>query len=152
MKTRHIYAFAAVMAGALLTGCGNSQKNAGENNPSGTTVVDTVHTSRSSLDYEGTYAGTLPCADCPGIRTEIVLREDSTYTLTTVYEGKGNEKENTFTENGKYDWDEEGSIITLANDSSQRYQVGEEQLFALDREGNRITGELADLYILRKRP
>lgn len=150
MKTRNVYAFMAVMAGALLTGCGNNQKNGGEAGESDSIFVDTVHTSMNSLDYEGIYAGTLPCADCSGIRTEIVLRGDSTYSMTTVYEGKGDEKKNTFKEDGKYAWNDAGSVIILNNDSSQLYQVGEEQLIALDMQGNRITGDLADMYILRK--
>ncbi|HSH50375.1 MAG TPA: copper resistance protein NlpE N-terminal domain-containing protein, partial [Bacteroidales bacterium] len=28
-----------------------------------------MHTSEISLDWQGTYKGVLPCADCPGIET-----------------------------------------------------------------------------------
>lgn len=34
----------------------------------------------------GTFTGTLPCADCPGIDTRIVLAADGTYTITESYQ------------------------------------------------------------------
>jgi copper homeostasis protein (lipoprotein) len=36
--------------------------------------------------FAGTFAGTLPCADCPGIDTRIVLAADGTYTITESYQ------------------------------------------------------------------
>ena len=50
---------------------------------------------------------------------------------------------------GKFDWDGKGSKITLSDGS--KYLVGENQLFMLDNEGNRISGELAEHYILKKK-
>jgi len=41
------------------------------------------------------------------------------------------------------------SKITLSDGS--KYLVGENQLFMLDTEGNRITGGLAENYILKKK-
>ncbi|GAA5075855.1 copper resistance protein NlpE [Lysobacter panacisoli] len=38
--------------------------------------------------FAGTFAGTLPCADCPGIDTRIVLAADGTYTLTETYQDR----------------------------------------------------------------
>ena len=35
--------------------------------------------------FAGTFTGTLPCADCPGIDTRIVLAADGTYTITESY-------------------------------------------------------------------
>lgn len=32
-------------------------------------AVDTEHTAENSLDWNGKYTGTLPCADCEGIKT-----------------------------------------------------------------------------------
>jgi len=45
--------------------------------------------------------------------------------------------------------DGKGSKITLSDGS--KYLVGENQLFMLDNEGNRISGELAEHYILKKK-
>lgn len=139
-----------VIFAAFASGCGNNNRNARHNDQTPTTIVDTVHTSRNALDYEGTYTGTMPCADCEGIYTEITLRGDQTYKFKAVYQGVGNNEQNTFEESGRYTWNNSGNIITLNNNSDEQYQVGENVLIALDQSGNRITGELADLYILRK--
>ncbi|MCD7901281.1 MAG: copper resistance protein NlpE [Bacteroides sp.] len=130
-----------------LSGCGNNRPKTQNNAISDT--VDT-HNSRNSLDYEGTYTGTIPCADCSGIKTELTLHGD-TYTITYIYEGKGNDVENTFTETGSYTWDKSGSIITLDHDTLNHWQVAENMLLALDDKGKQITGDLADMYILRKK-
>ncbi len=105
--------------------------------------------SRNALDWDGVYTGTVPCADCEGIKTMIQLNKDETYTLKTKYLGKSDE---VFTASGKFTWNDAGSIITLedAGSESQSYQVGENILFHLDQDGNRVTGDLAEKYRLRK--
>lgn len=40
---------------------------------------------KAPVAYTGFYAGTLPCADCPGIRTELWVRPDSTFILGQRY-------------------------------------------------------------------
>ena len=103
--------------------------------------------SQNALDWEGTYQGTLPCADCEGILTEIILRGDESFTMTTQYLGK---TDDTKISSGSFEWDTSGSNITLNSDPNLQYKVGEFVLFKLDNEGNRITGELSENYILRK--
>lgn len=106
--------------------------------------------SRNALDWEGTYDGILPCADCEGIKTSITLLKDGTFTRTIAYLGKNAMP---FSDNGKIEWNSEGSAITLINDNTdQKYQVGENQLFHLDQAGNQIKGALSENYILRKIP
>lgn len=108
--------------------------------------ADTAHNSRNSLDWSGTYQGTLPCADCPGIRYVLTLNENNTYQLKTRYLERG---DSVFTESGKFTWDKNGNQVTLA-DRGEKFQVGENQLFHLDMEGNRITGNLAEHYVLNR--
>lgn len=36
--------------------------------------------------FAGTFSGTLPCADCPGIDTTLVLNPDGTYDITEAYQ------------------------------------------------------------------
>lgn len=36
--------------------------------------------------FAGTFTGTLPCADCPGIETTLELAADGTYRITEVYQ------------------------------------------------------------------
>lgn len=152
MKTKMRYVvLTAMLVGAMgLTACsGNAKKEQKEEKALVVATPADTHNSRNSLDYEGLYAGTMPCADCEGIYTEITLAGDQ-FKKKTVYQGK-EEGKNTFEKSGKYAWNEKGSIITLDNDQSEQYQVGENQLIALDRDGKRITGDHAALYILRKK-
>ncbi|HEY9221144.1 MAG TPA: copper resistance protein NlpE N-terminal domain-containing protein [Lutibacter sp.] len=106
--------------------------------------------SKTSLDWQGVYRGVLPCADCEGIETEITLKADLTYVISSIYLGKNNEA---IKENGNFKWDEAGAKITLENADSKatnQYLVGENMLFKLDANGNRIEGDLKEKYQLKK--
>ena len=111
--------------------------------------VDNAHNSQNSLDWNGTYQGVIPCADCEGIKTSITLSNQGKFTRIRTYLGK---EESRRVDEGTFDWDENGSRITLkpTDGESQMYQVGENMLFHLDQGGNRISGELADKYTLMK--
>ena len=142
-----------VMAVAAVTACKNRNKASQETaeNVTGTEIVTSdAHTSRNSLDYAGTYKGTLPCADCSGIETTIKIDADGNFERTMTYLGKGDGNE--FKDSGTYEWNSEGSIIELKDQQggSFKYLVGENRLVALDQSGNVITGELADYYVLTK--
>lgn len=107
--------------------------------------------SQTSLDWPGVYRGVLPCADCEGIETEITINADLTYVVSSMYLGKNNE---VFKENGNFKWDEAGAKITLENvdpkAATNQYLVGENMLFKLDINGNRIEGDLKEKYQLKK--
>ena len=115
-----------------------------------TNVVIDGHNSQNSLDWSGTYKGIIPCADCEGIATEIVLNSDMTFVKIIKYLGK-NENE-VLEENGSFVWDKTGTIVVLnvSGDSPKRYKVGENKLIQLDMEGKAITGLLAQKYLLTK--
>jgi len=108
------------------------------------------HNSQNSLDWAGTYKGVTPCADCEGIETEIVLNADLIFTLKAKYLGKGDGK--VFQEAGSFVWDKTGGIISLEGfkGGPSQYKVGENRLIQLDMEGNVITGDLAEKYVLKK--
>lgn len=108
-----------------------------------------MHTSRLSIDWAGTYQGTTPCADCPGIETTIILNEDTTYLWLSHYQDKGN---NLFAKKGKFEWNEDGTTLTLTSRENKErlIRVGEDQLFLLDQNGESIRGELSDHDILKK--
>jgi copper homeostasis protein (lipoprotein) len=109
----------------------------------------TQHTSKNSLDWYGSYAGVIPCADCAGIETWITLNKDLSYRLRTRYLGKD---DRVFERQGTFVWEENGNVIYLKDlsEGPNRYHVGENLLFQLDKQGKRITGDLAEKYILRK--
>lgn len=113
-----------------------------------TQIVDTIHHSQNSLDWAGTYAGTIPCADCEGINVRIILNSDETFELSYQYLGKS---EMPYIVSGKFTWSNDGGMIILDNGSvPSRYKVGENMLIQLDMDGNEITGDLANMYILTK--
>ena len=114
-----------------------------------TQALPTGDNSMVSIDWNGTYTGTIPCADCAGIETWLTLNKDKSYLLKTKYLGKSD----TFNEqSGNFTWNAAGSTITLTGikNAPSQYLVGEGRLFQLDMAGNRITGNLAEKYELKK--
>ncbi|TDQ16910.1 putative lipoprotein NlpE involved in copper resistance [Algoriphagus boseongensis] len=108
--------------------------------------------SQTSLDWNGTYFGVLPCASCEGIETWVTLNSDGTFDLKTHYLGLNDAREEIFT--GNFSWDKTGSMVSLEGligNYPGKYKVGENQIWHLDRDGNRISGDLADRYILKKK-
>lgn len=133
-----------ITALAILAACGGQQ--APEPSPENPTPADN---SRTSLDWAGTYSGTVPCADCEGIATRLTINDDGSYVLQTQYLGKSDEL---FVNEGAFDWQEDGNHIVLQGieNGPSIYQVGENHLRQRDMDGKPITGDLADNYVLRK--
>lgn len=87
---------------------------------------DQAHNSRNSLDWAGTYEGVLPCADCPGIRTRLTLRQDGNYEMTSEYLERPVAPR---VERGKFAWQPGGNAIKLdATGGGQQFAVGEDRL------------------------
>ncbi|TYR37899.1 copper resistance protein NlpE [Sphingobacterium phlebotomi] len=108
---------------------------------------DPAHNSQNSVDWMGTYEAVLPCADCPGIKTVLVLHEDETFQISSEYL----ERDTKFEDEGTFEWQNNGSIVHLkGKDTDVKLKVGENRLFQLDQEGKEITGELAEHYIYKK--
>lgn len=102
--------------------------------------------SRNSVDWIGTYVGTLPCADCEGLKIQIVLSGDDTFEISSLYSGKSDE---IMIQKGRIRWDGSGGIVILGNDDNQ-FRVGENKLFKLDRSGKKIESSQPDQYTLKK--
>ncbi|MEB2774872.1 copper resistance protein NlpE [Algoriphagus sp. D3-2-R+10] len=138
---------------ATATSCSNPEEKvqAQEEISTEENILYKSDNSATSLDWNGTYKGTVPCASCEGIETTLTLNTDLTYKLVTHYLGRNDalEQENT----GSFAWDKTGSIITLEKvaQGPTQYKVGENRIWQLDMEGNMITGDLADHYILTKK-
>lgn len=98
--------------------------------------------------WAGMYRGTLPCADCEGILTRIVLDRDLTYQKTMQYLGKD---DTVFRQSGSFAWNDAQDEVTLKDqDEPNRYLLDNEELVQLDADGNRIVGELAENYQLKR--
>jgi len=107
----------------------------------------TVHTSQNALDWAGVYRGVIPCADCQGIETVVVLRSDGTFAAFSKYLGKGDE---VFSREGRFTWNSAGNTVRLEGDA--QYLVGEGHLTRLAPDGSRITDSLASRYVLNRVP
>ena len=141
MKTINI---TIILITIILSSC-NAKKNS-SNEKTVETIVDT-HNSLNALDWNGTYQAILPCADCEGINTLLTLNDDLTFIKNSKYLGKD---DSIFEDKGSFSWDETGQIITLNNDKKNQYFVGENRIWMLDKDAKKITGDLAQHYILNK--
>lgn len=86
--------------------------------------------------FAGTFSGTLPCADCPGIDTTVTLKPDGTYTLREVYQGKAD----SFDGDGTWTAEENGKRVRLdPNSKSEQDRVfavkSNDEIESLDLEG-----------------
>jgi copper homeostasis protein (lipoprotein) len=130
----------------LTLACTNTKKQLAESEAAS---MPDMHTSRVALDWQGVYRGIHPCADCEGIKTQLVIA-DSTYQLTFQYLSKS---DSLFVEKGTFSWLDDGNTIVLYDALLKErtyYKVGENQLRLLDKEGKEIDSQIALMYILHK--
>lgn len=139
-----------LMAGIALTlaACGGKNKQPAANTDS--TQVAGSDTAAIDTSYCGTYRGTLPAADCPGIKTVLTISSDNTYSLSSDYVGK---KDGQFVTSGVYHM-RDGKLIELVTPSSGEktyYKVKDSKSVVMtDSLGNEPEGETAKLYVLTK--
>jgi copper homeostasis protein (lipoprotein) len=90
--------------------------------------------------FAGTFSGTLPCADCPGIDTTISLKPDGTYTVHEAYQGKPNG----FDGDGTWTAEENGQRVRLdPNSKSEQDHLfavkSSDEIESLDTEGKPLS-------------
>lgn len=116
---------------------------------SATGTSDSESKYNTHLEVYGTYRGTLPCADCEGIKTTIELNTDNTFKTVMQYLGRDVTNETT----GKISWDKKTDALLLTDQEGKpagRYLVGKNTLTQLDLKGNKITGPVASNFIFTK--
>ena len=138
-----------ILAAAItLVACGgNQQKKAVSEKVKADAVKVDMHDAESSLDYQGTYTGVFPAADCPGIDMRLTLKKDGTYSLHMKYLDRDSE----FDEKGAFTVKE--NLLTLTPSEGgqpQYYKVEENRLRRLDADKQPVTGPLAENYVLEK--
>lgn len=140
MRTRAALALIGAVA-LVMAGCAVPTDTSGADSP------DPAHNARNALDWAGAYRGVLPCADCPGIETVVVLRNDGTYRTQSRYLGKNDQM---LSDQGRFTWNEAGSTVIFEGRQPVRYFVGENRLIRLALDGTRTTGPLAEHHVLTK--
>jgi len=144
---RSLKFFATICLIAVFAVSCKSERRAAENSAA---TAATVHTSQIALDWAGIYTGVVPCADCEGIQTTLVLNANNSFELHTKYLGKSADVN---VIHGEFVWEKDGNTISLkgiAGERPTKYLVGEGKLFQLDMEGNRMASDVEVHYTLEK--
>ena len=129
----------------LLYACNNS----GNKSISSDDSVKVKSTSIDSLALKATgiYGGFVPCADCEGIITYLLLNPDMSYRLEETYYKKD---EKVFRTNGNWKM-EKGKIILYDNNEVRlSFLTDGDKIWQLDSDGNRISGNLGNKFVLNR--
>ncbi len=114
------------------------------------TVSSETKTASAAADQAlyGTYTGTLPAADGPGIAVTLTLFDDGSYTRRSEYL----ERDAVYDEKGRFTVEKEQ--LTLCPDKeapAEFYRIENNQLRMLDSQQQPITGTLAEYYVLTRK-
>jgi copper homeostasis protein (lipoprotein) len=107
---------------------------------------------QKTLNMSGLYLGFYPCSDCTGVRTTLALNKNNSYVYISIYVGKSDRE---IIEKGKFTLGENGNTLVLTpkkgSTTTQQYLIEDDMLIKLDEDGNRITKDGADGYILKRK-
>lgn len=119
--------------GVVMISCNSSQKN---NAPIKNSEIKTESQAQTSNLF-GTYEGTLPAADCEGIKTILVINEDATFETSGIYHIIG---------------DSIMELVTPSSGEKTYYRMlNNRQVMLSDKEGTISQSLLAEHYILNKK-
>ena len=93
--------------------------------------------------FAGSFSGTIPCADCPGIDLTITFKGDGSYTSQNVYQ----ERDTSFDSSGTWTVEEAGKRIRLDPNSKDEQDrllevVSNDEVRMLDADGKAIESGL----------
>jgi uncharacterized lipoprotein NlpE involved in copper resistance len=142
------------VATLLVTAC---NEHTGETNQESKTIdsaslkkSESMPTAAPPLIMAG-YSGILPCADCESLEVTLNLLSDSSYIRRSLYMGRKSTGagSNEITDTGK--WVMKGDTLLLdSKNAPGQYIRSSSGLVQLDKKGKRITGKLADKYVLKQ--
>lgn len=127
---------------ALTIGC--AMENGSTNEQLATKISPRGEWSKT-IEPPVSYAGTIPCASCPGIRMTLTLMPDHTFRLRQIYIGAKAGQDDTFHRLGRWALTDEGRMLVLFGGSEppQRFALKSvETLRLLTSEGESIRSEL----------
>ena len=141
------------MAAVLTISCTGKKTTQDANDNDTTNVTDSAATN-ADIDLAsvaGVYEGTLPAADCEGIKTVLIINADSTYEMKQDYLGRkdGHDEASGILEVL------DGNVLMLVRPSSGEhtfYKVKDSNSIAMtDSLGNEAEGDMAKFYVLKKK-
>lgn len=143
-----------VAAVAVLAACTGKKTAHGVTDKDTASVEGRAASENGSVDLAsaaGTYEGTFPAADGPGIKTVLAINGDSTYLLKQDYLGRRNGHDET---SGVFKV-LVGNVLMLVRPSSGErtfYKVRDANTIVMtDSAGNEPEGMAAESYVLKKR-
>ena len=95
---------------------------------------------------QGMYTGTLPCADCPGIKTAITFNQDGSVVETQLYE---NTDGASLSQAGTWKMDKGIVTVTFPFDTKYFIVKSADTIEMTNKEGKR-SEKMADQYMLKK--
>ena len=143
--------YLAVIAAAMMVACNGKKTAQDETKNDSVSVADSVSADVDLAAVAGTYEGTLPAADCPGIKTVLTINADSTYQLQQDYIDRKDGHDEASGVLQVLD----GNVMMLVRPSSGEhsfYKVKDRKSIVMtDSLGNEPEGETAKLYVLTKK-
>lgn len=143
--------YLAVIAAAMMVSCNGKKTAQDEAKNDSVSVADSVSADVDLAAVAGTYEGTLPAADCPGIKTVLTINADSTYQLQQDYIDRKDGHDEASGVLQVLD----GNVMMLVRPSSGEhsfYKVKDSKSIVMtDSLGNEPEGETAKLYVLTKK-
>lgn len=138
-----------LLMGTLVVALAGCKGSATKNSTQAKTTEAATEVATKANDFYGTYEGTLPCADCEGIKTTLTVNADSTYYLKSEYLGV---KDGIFETNGVYNLlnNDLLELITPSSGEKTYYKILENSVMLSDEKGTINEGELAEYYVLKK--
>lgn len=143
--------YLAVIAAAMMVSCNGKKTAQDETTNDSVSVADSVSADVDLAAVAGTYEGTLPAADCPGIKTVLIINADSTYQLQQDYIDRKDGHDEASGVLQVLD----GNVMMLVRPSSGEhtfYKVKDSKSIVMtDSLGNEPEGETTKLYVLTKK-
>ncbi|MCC8142687.1 MAG: copper resistance protein NlpE, partial [Tannerellaceae bacterium] len=110
-------------------------------------IADMFHNAENSLEYWGTYDGTLPSADGTAVHIELTLNQDKSFIKCTEYTDRNPVA--IYNDTGVYVIHR--NLLTLHPEGKEEYyKVEENRLRKLNEEKQEVEGEFQDRYLLVK--
>ena len=144
----------AVAALAVFASCYDKKAAQSVVDKDSVSVVDNTASENANLDLAsiaGTYEGTFPAADGPGIKTVLTIKADSTYQLELDY---ADQKDGHDEASGVFKV-LDGNVLMLVRPSSGEHTFYKvkyaNSIVMTDSVGNEPEGETAKFYVLKKK-